>query len=77
MCILFVDIIFDVLGLKQLEKKSDNNEKLSELVELMLNMRMEAKANKDWATSDKIRDELQNLGFIIKDKKDGFDWELK
>jgi cysteinyl-tRNA synthetase len=46
-------------------------------VNLLLNLRVEAKANKDWVTSDKIRNELTTLGFEIKDKKDGFEWELK
>ena len=38
--------------------------------------RQVAKANKDWATSDKIRNELTALGFAIKDTKDGFEWSL-
>jgi cysteinyl-tRNA synthetase len=38
---------------------------------------MQAKQNKDWATSDKIRNELAAFGFEIKDTKDGFEWQLK
>ena len=68
--------VFDILGLRD-DNTSDGGDKLNEVVDLMLNLRLEAKANKDFATSDKIRDELQKLGFLIKDKKDGFDWELK
>ena len=45
-------------------------------VDMLLNMRMEAKRQKDWATSDKIRNELTALGFTIKDTKDGFEWSL-
>ena len=45
-------------------------------VDMLLNMRIEAKRNKDWATSDKIRNELTALGFTIKDTKDGFEWSL-
>jgi len=45
-------------------------------VDMLLNMRLEAKRNKDWATSDKIRNELTALGFTIKDTKDGFEWSL-
>jgi cysteinyl-tRNA synthetase len=74
---LFNDFIFDILGLKNEITTSNNSEILSDVVNLLLNLRMEAKANKDWATSDKIRNELINLGFEIKDKKDGFEWELK
>ena len=40
-------------------------------------MRMQAKANKDWATSDQIRDKLTALGFSIKDTRDGYEWSLK
>ena len=45
-------------------------------VDMLLNMRLEAKRNKDWGTSDKIRNELTALGFTIKDTKDGFEWSL-
>jgi cysteinyl-tRNA synthetase len=75
---LFSDLLFDICGLKQ-EESSQNqgNSKLNEVMDILLNLRIDAKANKDYATADKIRDELQNAGFIIKDKKDGFEWELK
>ena len=46
-------------------------------VNLLLQIRLEAKQNKDWATSDKIRNELTKSGFNIKDTSDGFSWELK
>jgi cysteinyl-tRNA synthetase len=45
-------------------------------VDLLLNIRKQAKANKDWATSDQIRNELAALGFNVKDTKDGFEWSL-
>ena len=45
-------------------------------IDMLLNMRLEAKRNKDWGTSDKIRNELTALGFTIKDTKDGFEWSL-
>ena len=73
---LYHDFVFDVLGLK-VENESGNNEVLSDVVDLLLNVRQDAKANKDWGTADKIRNELTSLGFEIKDRKDGFDWELK
>jgi cysteinyl-tRNA synthetase len=38
---------------------------------------MEAKADKNWATADKIRNELNALGVEIKDTKEGFEWNLK
>lgn len=44
---------------------------------MILDVRAQAKANKDWATSDKIRDSLSDLGIAVKDGKDGATWELK
>ncbi|MCM1337091.1 MAG: cysteine--tRNA ligase [Candidatus Amulumruptor caecigallinarius] len=46
-------------------------------VDLLLEMRADAKARKDWATADKVRDRLGDLGFAVKDTKDGFEWSLK
>ena len=71
-------VIFDILGLK-VENPADSGEDkiLRSAVDLLLNIRMEAKKNKDWATADKIRDELNILGVGIKDTKDGFEWSLK
>jgi cysteinyl-tRNA synthetase len=45
-------------------------------VNLLLAERQEAKANKDWAKSDRIRNELAALGFEIKDGKNGAEWKL-
>jgi len=69
--------IVDILGLDMDEKSSQSTtEGYKGAINLLLNMRMEAKSNKDWATSDKIRNELTALGFEIKDTKDGFEWKL-
>ncbi|HOO83276.1 MAG TPA: cysteine--tRNA ligase [Prolixibacteraceae bacterium] len=74
----FYSFVFDIFGLKaDYSETSKNEETLNKVVDMLLNIRLEAKANKDWATSDKIRNELTALGFEIKDKKDGFEWELK
>ncbi|MBN1985073.1 MAG: cysteine--tRNA ligase [Prolixibacteraceae bacterium] len=74
----FANVVFDVLGLKP-EKAtgSGSNEILKGAIDLLLNLRMEAKASKDWGTADKIRNELNTLGVEIKDTKDGFEWSLK
>ena len=47
------------------------------LVEMLLNMRLEAKTAKNWALSDQIRDNLTAIGIRVKDRKDGFDWEIE
>ena len=46
------------------------------MVDMVLSLRAKAKAEKDWATSDKIRDELAAAGFEVKDTKDGATWKL-
>lgn len=66
----------DILGLQAENQDSTSNEAFHKAIDLLLNIRLEAKKNKDWATSDKIRDELTALGFEIKDTKDGFEWKV-
>ncbi|MDL2212609.1 cysteine--tRNA ligase [Bacteroides sp. OttesenSCG-928-D19] len=69
--------MFDVLGLKEDTNSSGNREAAyGKVVDMLLEQRVKAKANKDWATADKIRNELTALGFEIKDTKDGFEWKL-
>ncbi|MDR3652636.1 MAG: cysteine--tRNA ligase [Paludibacter sp.] len=70
---LFID---EILGLKSESEISGGADAYKKAIDLMLNMRLEAKQNKDWATSDKIRNELTALGFEIKDTKDGFEWKI-
>ena len=64
--------VFNILGLKREQKKSDDD--TDGLMNLLLSIRIQAKANKDFATSDQIRDELIKLNFTIKDGKDGSTW---
>ena len=73
---VFKAFIEDVLGLKSENDAGSGNEAYKKAIDLLLNMRLEAKLNKDWATSDKIRNELTALGFEIKDTKDGFEWKI-
>ena len=74
---LFDGIMTDVLGLKD-ESAAEGNGKLIEgLMEMVLEARKAAKASKDWATSDKIRDSLKELGITIKDTKDGCEWSIQ
>lgn len=75
---LFHELLFDICGLLPEEnQQSEGNDKLDEVMNILLNLRIDAKANKDYATADKIRNKLQDAGFVIKDKKDGFEWKLK
>jgi cysteinyl-tRNA synthetase len=69
--------MFDILGLKEeADAAQSNTETYNKVVDMLLELRIQAKANKDWATADKIRNELTALGFEIKDTKDGFEWKL-
>ncbi|MHA7058398.1 cysteine--tRNA ligase [Aquimarina sp. M1] len=71
------EFIFDVLGLTNInEASSDISDKLSGTVELLIHLRAEARANKDFATSDKIRDELQEMGIQLKDGREGTSFTL-
>ena len=63
--------IFDILGLQQTTGDGQDTEKLSGVVELLIQLRKEARENKDFATSDKIRDQLAELGIQLKDGKEG------
>ena len=69
---------FDLLGLRN-DKGANNDareEAYGKVVDMVLSLRAKAKANKDWATSDQIRDELAAAGFEVKDTKDGATWKL-
>ena len=68
--------VFDILGLRD-DLAGDNNRLLGQLIDTVLDIRMQAKSAKDWATSDRIRDSLTSLGVKVKDRKDGTDWELE
>ena len=66
-----------ILGLKEENNSNEEREAaFGKVVDMLLEERIKAKANKDWATSDKIRDKLTALGFAIKDTKDGCEWKL-
>lgn len=69
-------MVFDTLGLRD-DNPAAANDLVAPLVEMLLAMRTEAKARKDWAESDRIRDELTRIGIEVKDRKDGSDWSIK
>ena len=64
--------VVDVLGLAP--SVSGGEDKLAPVMDLVLDLRQEARTNKDWTTSDKIRDGLANAGIIVKDSKEGTTW---
>jgi len=68
---LMNDFVFGVLGLKNEQTANDD---LPRVMEMVVKLRNEAKTNKDYATSDKIRQGLQGIGFQLMDGKDGTSW---
>ena len=68
---LMQSFVIDILGLKD-EKAADDD--LPQLLNFIVNLRSQAKTNQDYATSDKIRDGLQKIGFQLKDTKEGTNW---
>lgn len=70
------EFAFDVLGLSQQTEQQNNNEKLENVVDLLINMRNEARANKNFSLSDEIRDKLLAIGIQLKDGKEGTTFQL-
>lgn len=71
--------LVDILGVRT-EMADGGDEQLKpfeEAVDLLLEIRANAKANKDWATSDRIRNRMAEIGFDVKDTKDGVEWSVK
>ncbi|WP_138434747.1 cysteine--tRNA ligase [Winogradskyella algicola] len=62
---------FDILGLVNVSKENTGSDKLSGAVEILINLRKEARQNKDFALSDKIRDELAEVGIQLNDSREG------
>ncbi|MCM1369916.1 MAG: cysteine--tRNA ligase [Candidatus Amulumruptor caecigallinarius] len=74
----FKVMLGDILGIRLGESDSSRNTTPYEgAVDLLLQIRANAKQNKDWTTSDLIRDKLSELGFNVKDTKTGVEWSLK
>ena len=74
---VFHTFCFDILGLCGEEGgNAEREEAFAGAMDLLLDVRAKAKANKDWATSDQIRDRLAELGFAVKDTKEGATWKL-
>jgi cysteinyl-tRNA synthetase len=72
---LFSVYVFDILGLKDESQGSKDEELAGELMKIIIDQRQEAREKKDFAASDRIRDELKKAGVILKDTKDGVKWE--
>jgi cysteinyl-tRNA synthetase len=69
--------LFDVMGIKAEEKQEGaGSDKSGELIEMLIGLRAKAKANKDFALSDELRDNLAAMNIIIKDTPQGTEWSI-
>lgn len=73
---LYYNFIFDIFGLQK-ESSDAKNDYLDDIMNVIMNIRNEAKIAKNWALSDLIRDELKNLNITIQDSKDGSNWTVE
>ena len=76
---LFVEDLLGLSAMSNGQMAADNGKReaaFGKVVDMVLELRAKAKANKDWATSDQIRDALAAAGFEVKDTKDGVTWKL-
>jgi cysteinyl-tRNA synthetase len=69
--------VFDILGLLPENDPQTGNQVIGNLMNIILDLRREARTNKDWAISDRLRDALAAAGVSIKDTKDGATWDLE
>jgi len=74
---LMHDFVFDVLGLKSESSNTSKDKALQGVMEIILEIRKDVKAKKDFATSDKLRDDLAKNNITIKDTKDGSTWSIQ
>jgi len=73
---LYNVMVFDILGLKKPGQAGHNTELTGQLIDTLLELRQQAKLNKDFEAADRIRKRLTEMGITIKDTKDGAIWEL-
>jgi len=75
---LYLTFVTDILGLKNEEEAAGGKDDLSsKLIETLIDLRQQAKVNKDFATADKIRDQLAAIGVTLKDTKEGVEWGIE
>lgn len=72
---LFRVFVTDLLGLRNEDEGKEDEKLTGDLMEIIISLRKDARDKKDFATSDKIRNELNRIGISLKDRKDGVDWE--
>lgn len=74
---LMHNFVFDVLGLRSESSNTSKDKALQGVMEIILEIRKEIKTKKDFAASDKLRDDLKKINITIKDTKDGAIWSIE
>jgi len=74
---LLKEFVFGILGLNPEESAEETGRLTGDLMKIIIGLRQDARERKDWPLSDKIRNELKASGVILKDTKEGVDWELE
>jgi cysteinyl-tRNA synthetase len=74
---LFKTFVFEILGLKDEEAGKSRDKLTGDLMKIIINLRQDAKDRKEWGISDKIREELKKTGIVLKDMKEGAEWEVE
>ncbi|MBI9034712.1 MAG: cysteine--tRNA ligase [Bacteroidales bacterium] len=69
--------VFNILGFKKEEESKAQDETLEGVMQMVLELRANARQNKDWGTADLIRDKLKDLNIVVKDTKDGALWNVE
>ncbi len=74
---IYQHFVIDVMGIKMEEESGKSGGALEKVMQLILDLRSKAKTNKDFATSDEIRNKLTEAGIEVKDSKEGATWSVK
>lgn len=74
---LMQTFVFDILGLRDENTNIKGDEVIDDLMQIIIDIRNRARAERDWGVSDKIRDELKLVGIEIKDGKAGVEWSIQ
>ena len=73
----FSTVLLEIMGLEDdMVEEGNSTDALGKVMELVIDLRQSARANKDWSTADKIRDDLAAQNIVIKDGKEGTSWSL-
>jgi cysteinyl-tRNA synthetase len=73
---MYQNFLFDVMGLKTEDENNKTTEVLGKVVDLVLDIRNKAKADKNFALSDEVRNKLAAAGVQVKDSKEGSTWKI-